>query len=50
MTVPTAYWAASNYSAVGGGAAILSIQLIFILPVSIRLWIKCNAKWRTGHD
>ncbi len=50
VTVPTAFWAASNYSAAGVVTAILSIQLIFILPVSIRLWSKCNTKWRMGHD
>ena len=50
VTIPTAFWAASYYSAAGVVTAILSIQLIFILPVSIYLWSKCNAKWRMGHD
>jgi len=50
VTLPTAFWAASRYSAQGVVMVILSIQLLFILPVSVRLWNKCNAKWRLGHD
>jgi len=46
VSVPTVFLAASYYSAEGVVAAILSIQLLFILPVSVYLWRKCNVQWR----
>ena len=46
VSVPTVFWAATYYSVEGLVIAILSIQLLFILPVSIFLWRKCNALWR----
>jgi O-antigen/teichoic acid export membrane protein len=46
VSVPTVLWSATYYSVEGLVIAILSIQLLFILPVSIYLWRKCNAQWR----
>lgn len=50
VTVPVSFWAASRYSAEGVIAAILCIQILFILPVSVHLWRKFNKKWRLGYD
>lgn len=46
VSVPTVFWAGTYYSAEGLVIAILAIQLLFILPVSIYLWRKCNTQWR----
>ena len=46
VSVPTVFWATTYYSVEGLVIAILSIQLLFILPVSIYLWRKCNTQWR----
>ena len=46
VSVPTVLWSATYYSVEGLVIAILSIQLLFILPVSIYLWRKCNTQWR----
>lgn len=49
ITVPCALWAASVYSVDGVVAAILAVQLFFILPVAVWLWKKCNKIWRVGN-
>ena len=46
VSVPTAFVATTYYSVEGLVVAILAIQLLFILPVSIYLWRKCNTQWR----
>ena len=46
VSVPTAFVATTYYSVEGLVVAILAIQLLFILPVYIYLWHKCNAQWR----
>lgn len=49
ITVPSALWAASVYSAEGVVAAILGAQLLLVLPPSLWLWKKCNKVWRGGN-
>lgn len=46
LTVPIAIFSARYYSVTGVVLAVLIIQLIFTLPLSIRLWFKYNKAWR----
>jgi hypothetical protein len=46
LTVPIAIFSARYYSVNGVVLAVLIIQLIFTLPLSIRLWFKYNKAWR----
>lgn len=47
LTVPIALFMASAYSVNGVVLAILLVQLLMSLPLSIYLWIKYNRKWRS---
>lgn len=46
LTVPIAFWAATAYAAQGVVAAIVTIQLVVTLPLSLWLWRRCNKVWR----
>jgi O-antigen/teichoic acid export membrane protein len=50
LTVPFSLWGASHYSAEGVIAAILCIQILFIMPISLYLWFKLNKIWRLGYE
>lgn len=47
VTVPCAIWACMNYSAGGVVMVILSVQLLFSLPVAVKIWKKTNLSWRS---
>ncbi len=46
VTIPIALYGASKFSVNGVVAAILLVQLIFALPVTIFYWSKFNREWR----
>lgn len=46
FTIPLALYGASKFSVNGVVVAILSVQLLFTLPVSIFYWLKFNREWR----
>lgn len=46
LTAPSAFWAASVYSANGVIAIILGVQVLMTFPLSIWLWQRCNKVWR----
>ena len=46
VTIPIALYGASEFSVNGVVAAILLVQLVFTLPVTIFYWFKFNREWR----
>jgi hypothetical protein len=47
LTAAGASWGAWHYSAAGIVIAMLTIQIVVVLPASILLWRKRNLEWRT---
>lgn len=48
VTIPIALYGASAYSATGVVAAILTVQTVFTLPMTVYYWRKFNREWRVG--
>lgn len=46
ITIPIALYGASTFSATGVVAAILFVQILFTLPMTVYYWLKFNREWR----
>jgi hypothetical protein len=46
LTAAGALWGAVHYSASGVVVAMLTIQAVVVLPISVLIWRKCRRNWR----
>jgi O-antigen/teichoic acid export membrane protein len=48
LTAVGALWGAFHYSATGVVVAMLTIQIVVVLPASVLIWQKCRRTWRSS--
>jgi hypothetical protein len=50
LTAAAALWGAVHYSASGVVAAMLTIQSVVVLPISVLIWRRCRRNWRMSVE